>query len=714
MKGHLKNFKFKLLQIAYYSFLFINYEPQTGPSSNFVIEDSQISLSEQKFNFDHVFDWSSQQQDVYEVAGKPIIDQLMQGFNATLLMYGQTCSGKTFTMIGDQSQPGLITRTISELFQVIQNSPADFEFRIKVQIYEIYKEKIKDLLDVKNYDLKVREMASQGFYVQQLSHLWASDQQEIYQALNKSLQNRQVGHTSLNDMSSRSHLLFQLTVIMNNDNDGTSYTSVLTMADLAGSENASKAGTSGNSLVEGNFINKSLLTLSNVINALSEKQQHVPYRESNLTKVLWNGLGKNSLTSLIITCSNAHQNESETLSTLRFGVRAKLIKTQPKINKSVTIKELEIQNAKYVKELEEKNFIIEQLKKQDQTKVQIAQLEQESQSQKDLINELQEQILGAQQDYEMSLQDVKELQLEKQKLEDTINQLQSQNSAPNQELVDLQIQFHVIIEQLNKATEENNNYKEQIQSKDQLISDLTKQVKQYRQEIESKQNMLQTKESQLKSLQQSCVSINTDSENDVNKIDFSTNSPVKLNQEISILKEKLKQEKLKYKQQQSVYESQFLVIIQQNKLLDGELKNFKELSNQFNDKIENLNQSNLKLQKNLTDRVQKVVELQEKYDQLNEQNSIIQKALTQNEQYLIQENIKLKQQLQSVNKNYFEQINSQILSQSSSKVFQEKLNAKQSRINQLELEVRGLKQQQQKQEYIEPKEFKSCSKRNLG
>lgn len=175
---------------------------------DYKLEDSTVCVGEQKFTYDKTFNCPTSQDQVYESVGRPIIDQLMQGFNATLLMYGQTSSGKTYTMIGEQENPGIIRKTVDELFEAIQSSPPELVYRIKLSIYEIYKEKIRDLLDATKFDLKVREMAGQGFFVQSATTLWIGEKQEILNALQKSQQNRQVGHTNMNDMSSRSHLIF--------------------------------------------------------------------------------------------------------------------------------------------------------------------------------------------------------------------------------------------------------------------------------------------------------------------------------------------------------------------------------------------------------------------------------------------------------------------------------------------------------------------------
>ncbi|CAD8202788.1 unnamed protein product [Paramecium pentaurelia] len=637
---------------------------------NYIIRDQTLQIGEQKFTFDKILDSNTNQQEVYDEIGKPIIDQILQGFNATLLMYGQTSSGKTYTMIGDQQQPGIIKRTINDLFDAIDSSPTESEFRIKIQIVEVYKEKVKDLLDINKQDLKIREMANQGFYIQQITQLWVCDKEEIYNALQKSLVNRQVGYTNLNDMSSRSHLLFQMTVIMNNEIEGTSYTGQLIMADLAGSENASKAGTTGNALQEGAFINRSLLTLSNVINGLSDKQQHVPFRESNLTKLLWNGLSKNSMTSLIITCSPCISNESETLSTLRFGIRAKMIKTQPKVNKEVTIKELEIQNNKLTKELEDKNYIIDQLKKDD-NKIKIIKFEElilHLRQENQLLKEQNSQYIT---ELDMKSLDYQEIQtnLKNSLLES--DRLQQSNLQYLKQIEQFQLNKDLEIHELNTQIE---ILKQQLQQKDESIQQLSKHL--------TNIQRIQTQNSQLQLHEHYVEKIHTQNIGDLLK-------------EIDELKKKTFEEKSEIKYQNKVNESQILVFTKQIKNQESEISNLKEEVKNYqlqlmknNDELLNLMKQNNKLQKDLENRVLKVLQLQEQYDYLLDQLNKLKNQLNYEEIGIYEENQKLHSQMQEINKKYLQE---ESLRRSNQLTSSQTLQAKLSRIQQLEQENYQLK-----------------------
>ena len=297
-----------------------------------------------RFNFDRIFPPSSTQQDIYSFGVKGIIDSVLDGYNGTVLAYGQTGSGKTYTMqgeIGSESSMGLIPRMISHVFNFIHEQDST-EFMIKVSMIEIYQEKIRDLLDISRVNLPIREDTIKGIYLDGCSERYVGCPQDVLAALELGSNNRAQAATNMNEHSSRSHSIFILTINQTNKKEGFSKIGKLYLVDLAGSEKISKTGATGHTLEEAKIINKSLTTLGRVINNLTDgKSQHIPYRESKLTRVLQESLGGNSKTCLIITCSPSIYNESETLSTLRFGERAKKIKNKPKINKEVTVAELQ-------------------------------------------------------------------------------------------------------------------------------------------------------------------------------------------------------------------------------------------------------------------------------------------------------------------------------------------------------------------------------------
>lgn len=301
-------------------------------------EDSQT------FTFDSVFDQSSIQLDLFEYTAKPMINAALEGINGTLFCYGQTSSGKTFTMEGirdDDNLKGIIPRAMEYIFDTIPKAANDLEFTVKCQYYQIYNEKIQDLLDPCKRDLSIREDKGRGIWVEDCSEVYVGSKEEMNVVFQLGSNNRTVAATKMNKGSSRSHSLFIITLFQRNITTNSSQTGRLFFVDLAGSEKMRQTGIEGGTgLKEAQNINKSLMTLGMVINALTEGAQHIPYRDSKLTRVLQESLGGNSQTTLIITCSMNALNQSESISTLRFGQRAKLIKNKVIANTECSAKEL--------------------------------------------------------------------------------------------------------------------------------------------------------------------------------------------------------------------------------------------------------------------------------------------------------------------------------------------------------------------------------------
>ena len=305
----------------------------------------------QRFTYDFVFPPDSEQRIVYESTAMPIVEGVMQGFNGTVFAYGQTSSGKTFTMAGpdifDENLKGIIPRMVSTVFDRISKTDETTEYLVKIGFCEIYLEKIKDLIDPTRKDLKVSEDKARGVYIAGLSEHYVNSGEELLDFMNLGQSNREVAFTLMNAGSSRSHSIFITTINQKNTRDFSEKTGKLFLVDLAGSEKVGKTGAIGKTLEEAKNINTSLTCLGKVINSLTDgKSTHIPYRDSKLTRVLQDSLGGNSKTALIVTCSPSTYNESETMSTLRFGIRAKAIKNKPKMNKEFTVAELKILLAK--------------------------------------------------------------------------------------------------------------------------------------------------------------------------------------------------------------------------------------------------------------------------------------------------------------------------------------------------------------------------------
>lgn len=195
-------------------------------------------------------------------------------------------------------------------------------------------EKLRDLIDSNKSDLKIRSDKKRGVFIEDLTENYISSPEEVYKLIEKARNHRAIAATNMNERSSRSHLIFIITISQNNLEDLSAKTGRLYLVDLAGSEKIGKTGAEGKTLDEAKKINTSLTALGKVINALTDgKSTHIPYRDSKLTRVLQESLGGNSKTTLIVTCSPHPNNIAETISSLRFGISAKKIKNKPKINK---------------------------------------------------------------------------------------------------------------------------------------------------------------------------------------------------------------------------------------------------------------------------------------------------------------------------------------------------------------------------------------------
>ncbi len=283
------------------------------------------------------------QEYVYACAAKPIVKDVLNGYNGTIFAYGQTSSGKTHTMegvIGDTKLEGIIPRIVNDIFNHIYGMEENLEFHIKVSYFEIYMEKVQDLLDPSKVNLAIHEDENKSVYVKGATERFVSSPEEVLKAIEEGKSNRHIAATLMNAQSSRSHSVFLIHIKQKNLENHKKLSGKLYLVDLAGSEKVGKTGASGNVLKEAQTINKSLTMLGIVISALSEgNRSHIPYRDSKLTRILQESLGGNSKTTIIICASPAAVNEHETKSTLEFGKRAKTIKNVVAVNQELTAEE---------------------------------------------------------------------------------------------------------------------------------------------------------------------------------------------------------------------------------------------------------------------------------------------------------------------------------------------------------------------------------------
>jgi len=292
------------------------------------------------FTFDVVFAATCKQLDVYNQVARPIVNQVLEGYNGTIFAYGQTGTGKTFTMEGVRTVPelrGIIPNSFAHVFGHIAKAEGDTRFLVRVAYLEIYNEEVRDLLGKdQTARLEVKERPDVGVYVKDLSAYVVNNADDMDRIMTLGNKNRVVGATAMNATSSRSHAIFTVTIECSEKGpDGKQLIRVgkLHLVDLAGSERQSKTGATGQRLKEATKINLSLSTLGNVISALVDgKSSHIPYRNSKLTRLLQDSLGGNSKTVMIANNGPADYNYDETISTLRYANRAKNIKNRAVVN----------------------------------------------------------------------------------------------------------------------------------------------------------------------------------------------------------------------------------------------------------------------------------------------------------------------------------------------------------------------------------------------
>ncbi|CAN4086674.1 unnamed protein product [Withania somnifera] len=347
------------------------------------------------FTFDKVFSPDSITEAVYEEGVKNVALSSLMGINATIFAYGQTSSGKTYTM------RGITEKAVNDIYSHIMSTP-EREFRIRISGLEIYNENVRDLLNSESgRNLKLLDDPEKGIVVEKLVEETATNDQHLRHLISICEAQRQVGETALNDTSSRSHQIIRLTIestLRESSNCVRSYVASLNFVDLAGSERASQTNADGVRLREGCHINLSLMTLTTVIRKLSvgKRSGHIPYRDSKLTRILQHSLGGNARTAIICTLSPASSHVEQSRNTLFFAIRAKEVTNNAQVNMVVSDKQLVKHLQKEVARLEAELRTPEPINEKD-LKIQQMEMEiEELKRQRDLaqsqVDELRRKI----------------------------------------------------------------------------------------------------------------------------------------------------------------------------------------------------------------------------------------------------------------------------------------------------------------------------------
>eukprot|EP00158_Paraphelidium_tribonemae_P009060 Partr_v1_DN28758_c1_g2_i3_m63324 putative Kinesin family len=393
-----------------------NYEAWQVQNSSYIynsLADGRPTGSSSGYVFDKVFVDQDNSQ-VYQELARDVIQSFLEGMNGTIFAYGQTSSGKTFTMQGVDSQPGVIPLAVNDIFHLIHETP-DREYLLRVSYLEIYNEIIRDLLTPGNDNLKIHETTSREIFVGNLTEEIVMSPEDVSFMMKRGEGNRHVGVTNMNERSSRSHTIFRL-VLESRDRgiddkraslSGAVRVSSLNLVDLAGSERVGHTGAEGIRLKEGGHINKSLLTLGTVIGKLSEGiDSHVPYRDSKLTRILQPSLGGNARTAIVCTITPSSAFSEETLSTLKFASRAKTIRNTPEINEIVSE---EVMLKRYRKEINNLKKQLEQLQGDDDIHEHIQSIENEKRQ--------------AMEENEINKRNLEEFERDKRQLQDKIDKM---------------------------------------------------------------------------------------------------------------------------------------------------------------------------------------------------------------------------------------------------------------------------------------------------
>ena len=527
--------------------------------------DNPQNIKEKKtFTFDHTYDWRATQELIFNQTALPILESIMEGYNGTIFAYGQTGTGKTYTMEGNDNETdkGIIPRSIDWIFNNIKNYPAQ-QFLVRVSFVEIYNEEVRDLLSkVKRQKLNVREK-DKVFYVENVTIIQSENSKMTLDIMKAGRVNRATGATKMNPGSSRSHSIFSITVESSTtDEAGEAHYKVgkLNLVDLAGSERQSKTESTGERFIEATKINLSLTCLGSVINKLvSGKQQYIPYRDSKLTMLLQDSLGGNTKTVMIANVGPADYNYDETLNTLWYASRAKKIKNKPRINEDPKDALLR----QYQEEIELMKKKLLQMGKGDL----VMQISGSTGGGKNIINE-EKQIQKALEDMENERKQFRE------QSEAAINQIKEQKNKSEEEKKKL-------IEEIKKKNEENNIKKKEgeellakyrnIKSKMIKGDDTQKKVKEQEIEIKRQREELEIKkreEQRLKEIQE---------EKEKNTIDLKKKYDTKkqniddLNDKIGKVQAQLETKKRENKENEEKYseeEDQFrnLILTQEKEL----------------------------------------------------------------------------------------------------------------------------------------------------
>ena len=647
-----------------------------SPKQLLVRKDNNLDI-QQDYTFDGLFLPQTPLDQIYTRTTKQIIENVLMGFNGAIICYGQTGTGKTYTM--NEITP----LAVNQIFNGIGASDKDNEiFKIEVSIIEIYKEQVNDVLDSKKTNLNLIEnkLKRKNLTIENLTTVSVNTENELNDIIYKGTIKRNTNNTTMREYTAKSHNIIIITIYRYYKDKNYLRTGTLYLCDLEGSEKITKMNpVEGESIEEQKLVNKSLSALASVVQSLSIKNDtifHVPYRDSKLTRILAECLGGSAYTTLILTCTQNEYNLSETRNTLLFGERAKKIRNKPIINIELNADKNPIIKEILNKRNEEENNMDERAKKTaefkrmyeneiNQLKGQIKQLKENQNMDLNVIQELKENI-------NLLENDKQNLKITKEKLLIKENELKDMNKK----IKDLKKKCEKddeLIENLknegNRLKKENDGikylemekegYMQQVEEKENEIKNLEENMREKEQNIRKLNSELDEKKTGIKSFQIKMEKMEKDFNNQINNKDLIIKE---LENNIENEKnEKKKQKKIVQELNDNLIEANNKINNYENKIKEqnrnmkinnNELEELKNEIINLKKKIENLEKSKQELIQEHTIEVDKlhkeIFELKSSINKLKSDN----KTKDNNMQYLKEE----KEKLEKMKEDYINEV----------------------------------------------------------
>ena len=531
-----------------------------SPKQLLVRKDNNLDI-QQDYTFDGLFLPGTPLNQIYMRTTKQIIENVLMGYNGAVICYGQTGTGKTYTM------NELAPLAVKQIFNGIDSADSDNEiFKIDVSIIEIYKEQVNDVIDPKKNNLNLIEnKKTKKLIIENLTTTTVSTESELNDMIYKGTLKRNTNSTTMKEYTAKSHNIIIVTIYRYYIDKNCMRTGTLYLCDLEGSEKVTKMNpVEGENIEEQKLVNKSLSALGSVVQSLSIKNDtitHVPYRDSKLTRILSECLGGSAYTTLILTCTQNEYNLSETRNTLLFGERAKKIRNRPVINyesnadKNPVMREVLARRNEILNNLDENERVAQKAleykkmyeKEVNELKGQIKQLQDNHDMDLNVIEELKENINMLEAE-KQNMMDAREEVINKENEIKDLNQKiknMKKKEEKDEELIEKLKEDGVKLRKANENIKylemEKEGFKQQIGEKETEIKNLEKNLKEKDKNIRKINSQLEEKNGDIKNLQMKIEKINKDYEHKLGeKDDVIKELEENIEKEVAEKKEKIK------------------------------------------------------------------------------------------------------------------------------------------------------------------------------